>query len=173
MCPLLLTHYCTILTQVMSITSHKTTEDQITPKPSLGQTEQILMYHFTSTHLVTPCWTPYENLPCAWSPKLHILMQLQIHKWQKNMEKKYPQPALYILPITTQNVASFHNTDVLVFSLSNTMPSPFFTELSSKQPLHTPCHCMGWVTGTVKPPQLYQWLSPCQRPEKESCLLQD
>lgn len=38
----------------MSINSHQITEDKITPKPSLGQTEQILTYHFSSTHLGDP-----------------------------------------------------------------------------------------------------------------------
>lgn len=81
----------------MSTTSHEITQDstKTTPKLSLGQTEQILMYHFSSTHFGDPMMDSLWTSFLGWEPKIahkyaaHKWHNYVTQKWQQNLENKY------------------------------------------------------------------------------------
>lgn len=165
MCPLLLAHHCTILTEVMSITPHQIIADstKITRKLFLGRLKKSSGTISLALTLVTPFWTLSEHPYAATDSqvttkygKKYITSTCSLHSSHCNPKRGW---------------FSWHKCSCV--QLVQDGAQAFFTELSSKLLLHTLCHCMEWVTGTVKPPQPYQGRSPCQRPGRGNCLLQD
>lgn len=117
------------------------------------------MYHFSSTHLGDPM------LASLWTSFCSYRLTSDNKMWKKICNFNLLSTFFLLQPKTWL----VFMTDAFVFSLSNTMPRPFLQNCLPNCS-YTPCeHCMEWITGTVKPPQPYQGLSPCQRPERGSC----